>query len=77
MRSHCLPNKLRISTGAAAGAAEPVRQPGVELGRLARRHGQVVIGQHQPEASRQDVEPFVALVDAGFRLVLIRPRNGN
>jgi hypothetical protein len=33
--------------GAVAGAAEPVRQPGVELGGLARAQDEVVVGQDQ------------------------------
>ena len=47
-------------------AAEPVRHPGVELGRLPRAELDVLIAEHEPEPAVQDVEPLVALV--GLRL---------
>src|ERR1700733_4721353 len=45
-----------------ARAAEPVRDPGVELGRLARLENDVPVAEHQPEPTIEDVEPVVALV---------------
>src|SRR5437773_1383725 len=46
-----------------AAAAEPVRDPGVELGGLARPQHHVLVAEHQAELAVQDVEPLVALVD--------------
>ena len=46
--------------------AEPVRDAGVELGRLARGEHEVVLAEHQPQPAVEDVEPLVALV--GLRL---------
>ncbi len=45
-----------------AGAAEPVRYPGVELGRLAGSQYQIVLAEHQPEPPAEDIQPLVALV---------------
>lgn len=42
---------------AVAGAAEPVRHPGVELGRLARPQDEIPVAEHHPEPAVQDVEP--------------------
>ena len=67
----CRPNRLRISTGSVAGGAEPVRQPGVELGDLAGPH-EVVVAEDQPQPAGEDVEPLVALVGAGLRLARAR-----
>ena len=43
-------------------AAEPVRDPGVELGHLARAEHQVVVAEDEPHPPGQDVEPLVALM---------------
>ena len=44
------------------GRAEPVRDPGVEFGRLTRNQHQVLITQLEPQPAVQDVHPFIALV---------------
>jgi hypothetical protein len=46
--------------------AEPVRYPGIELGRLSRRQHQIVFTEHDPKTSVEDIKPFIALV--GLRL---------
>ena len=56
--------------GAVAGAAEPVRHLGVELGCLADTEDQILVTQHEPHPAREDVEPLEALVGARVRLVL-------
>ena len=43
-------------------ATEPVRQPGVELCDLPGTQVQIVLGQHQTQPPRQDVQPLVPLV---------------
>src|SRR5712664_3003081 len=48
--------------GLPAGGAEPVRDAGVELGRLAGRERQVVLAEHQAETAVEHVDPLVALV---------------
>ena len=48
--------------GLGTGAAEPVRDAGVELGDLAGLHGEVVLGEPQAQPPGQDVHPLVALV---------------
>jgi hypothetical protein len=55
--------------GLAVRAAEPVRHPGVELGRLPLRQDQVVLTEDQAEPAVQDVEPLVPLVGFGVGLV--------
>ena len=47
---------------ARRGAAEPVRNARVELGRLARAQHQVVLAEHEPQLAAEDVQPLVALV---------------
>ena len=56
--------------GLVAGAAEPVRDPGVELCDLAGAQDQVMVGEHQPHPAGEDVQPLVALVrlQLGVRL---------
>ena len=70
-RSPCGPNRLRTSTGAVVGAAEPVRDAGVELGRFAGGEDEVLLAEHQPQPPAEHVEPLVALMGvrlAGARL---------
>jgi hypothetical protein len=50
-----------------ARGAEPVRQPGIEFRHLAGSHGDVVVGEDQPHAPGQHVQPLVALMSAGLR----------
>ncbi len=45
------------------GAAEPMRDPRVELGDLAGLHDEVVLGQQEPQLPREHVHPLIALVD--------------
>ncbi len=47
-----------------AGAAEPVRGAGVELGGLGGLQDEVELGEPQPDAAGQHVHPFIALVGA-------------
>ncbi len=49
-----------------ADAAEPVRDPRIELGGLARMQDEILIAEHQPQLAVQDVEPLIAFV--GLRL---------
>jgi hypothetical protein len=44
------------------GGAEPVRDAGVELGRLTGREHQVVLAEDDPQSPVEDIEPLVALV---------------
>src|SRR5215469_8322903 len=53
-----------------AGAAEPVRGAGVELGGLAGLHDEVKLGEAQPDAAGQHVHPLVALVGSQFGFAL-------
>ena len=53
--------------GSGAGAPEPVRHAGVELGRLPGVHDQIVMGEHEAQAPAEDVEPLVASVGSRFR----------
>src|SRR4051794_18521118 len=60
------PGALAVEDGekldrAALGAAEPMRHPGVELGRLARLQRQVVRAQDKSEPPADHVQPLVAL----------------
>ena len=48
--------------GLVTGAAEPVRYLGVELRHFAGPEDQIVVSEYEPQATGQDVEPFVALV---------------
>src|SRR5688572_8149506 len=50
--------------------AEPVRQPRVELGDLARSHREVVFADDQPDLSGEHIEPLVALVCPQFAFAL-------
>ena len=54
------------------GGSEPVRDLGVELGDFARAHGDVVVGEDQPQLAAQDVQPLVALVGAKIRFAGFR-----
>src|SRR3984957_19420340 len=51
-----------------AGRAEPVRDPGVELGRFARAEGQVVVTEAEAEVAVEHVDPLIALVGLQFVL---------
>ena len=53
----------------AAGTAQPVGHRRVELGDLARRQGQVALAEHEPQASAEHVEPFVAFMGLESRCV--------
>ena len=54
--------------GSAVSAGEPVRGVGVEFRGLARAKFKVLVAQHQTQSSVEDVEPFVAFVNAGVGL---------
>ena len=64
MRSPGRPKMLSTSAGSVAGAAEPVRHLGVELGRLADAEDQILVAQHEPHPPGQDVEPLEPVVRA-------------
>src|SRR4051794_33132002 len=57
------PHRLR------AGAAEPMRSPCVDPGRLARLQHEVVLAEHQPQSAAQDVQPLIPLVHLQLGLV--------
>lgn len=57
----------------AVGAAQPVRQGGVELGGLAGSQCQVPLTGHEPQVSGEHVEPFEAFVDLRSRFDWFRP----
>lgn len=48
--------------GFRARSAEPVRNAGVEFGRLARCEHQILLTENEAQPSVEDVQPFVALV---------------
>src|SRR5256885_2348624 len=48
--------------GAPVGGSEPVRQRGVELRGLSWRQDEILLAQHQPQASVEHVKPFVPTV---------------
>lgn len=48
--------------GLRARSAEPVRNAGVEFGRLARCEHQILLTENEAQRSVEDVQPFVALV---------------
>src|ERR1022692_4329598 len=56
--------------GLGAGGAEPVRYPGVELGRLAWQEHQVLLAEHEAQPPVEDVGPLVALVYLRLGLLL-------
>lgn len=53
-----------------AGGPEPVRHLGVELGCFADAEDEVLVAEHEPHLSRQDVQPLEAVVGAWVRLGL-------
>ena len=55
--------------GLRAGPVEPVRQPRVELGCLARFQHEVVLAKHEAQPAAQDVQPLIALMHLQVRLV--------
>ena len=61
--SPCGPNMLRISAGWSA--AEPVRRPGVEFGRLAGAEDNVVVSEDQTHPAGEGEQPLVPFVRLG------------
>ena len=55
--------------GRRAGSPEPVRDAGVELGRLTRSQQKVVLAENNPQLAAQDVQPLVALVHLQVRFL--------
>src|SRR6187551_3567263 len=53
---------------AVIGGTEPVRHPGIELGRLAGREAQVVLADDRAQGAVKHVQPLVALVRLKLRL---------
>jgi hypothetical protein len=52
--------------GCGVRAAEPMRHPGIELGRLARGEYEILFAEYQSEPPAEYVDPFIALM--GLRL---------
>ena len=73
MRSPGRPKMLSTSAGLVAGAAEPVRHLGVELGRLSDAEDEILVAEHEAHPTGQDVEPLEPVVGAGVRLGLGSP----
>src|ERR1700704_4052603 len=63
--------------GRCAGSPEPVRDAGVELGRLTRSQQKVVLAENNPQLAAQDVQPLVALVHLQMRLLARATRGDN
>src|SRR4029079_19347507 len=57
--------------GLVVGRAEPVRKLRVELSNLTGAHRDVVLSEDEPHLAAQDVQPFVAAVDAQLGLALL------
>ena len=53
-----------------AGAAEPVRHLGVELGGLSDAEDEILVAEHEAHLTGQDVEPLEPIMGAGVRLGL-------
>jgi hypothetical protein len=60
--------------GSVAGACEPVRHLGLEVGCLANAQDQVLVAHDEPHAAGQHLEPFEAVSGAEVGLGL---RGGN